>query len=146
MIKRKPHSQATRNKLSKAAKRAWKNLTIRKKQCAAMRKPHPNSIGEKHHLWKGGRLKRPNGYIEIYKPKHPFSNSLGYVKEHRLVIEKIIKRYLTPKEVVHHRGKRDDNRPHMLMVFASNGLHRSFEYGKHVPADKIIFDGRNYHC
>ena len=40
--------------------------------------------------WKGGKTKS-NGYILIFMPEHPF-NVGGYVKEHRLVMEKAIKR------------------------------------------------------
>ena len=53
-----------------------------------------------YHTWKGGRLKQ-NGYIFIYMPDHPNAQSMGYVAEHRLVMEKKLGRYLFPSEKVH---------------------------------------------
>jgi len=52
--------------------------------------------------WNGGTFIR-SGYRFIKIPDHPFANNLGYVREHRLVMEKFLGRYLTPKEVVHHK-------------------------------------------
>lgn len=64
--------------------------------------------------WRGGRTRRQDGYVLIHSPNHPFANN-GYVLEHRLVIEKILGRYLASGELVHHRnGVKDDNRPENL--------------------------------
>lgn len=41
-------------------------------------------------------------YRMIYKPEHPLATKKGYVREHRLIMEKHLKRYLTKEEVVHH--------------------------------------------
>lgn len=77
--------------------------------------------GETHGAWKGGRI-RQRGYVLVYAPEHPHAyratkGSGGYVQEHRLVMEKMIGRYLLPKETVHHRnGKKDDNRPENLLL------------------------------
>lgn len=70
-----------------------------------------NCIGEKHRNWKGGRMKVRGGYIEIWCPDHPNARGGKYVREHRLVMEQKLGRYLTKDEVVHHKnGIRDDNR------------------------------------
>lgn len=69
--------------------------------------------GENHHNWKGGRIFNRGGgnYIAIHQPYHPFCNSLGYVLEHRLIMENKLGRFLTKNEIVHHiNGKQDDNR------------------------------------
>lgn len=61
---------------------------------------------QKPHNFKGWRyhISRRNGkkYIERYRPKPPFCSKAGYVKEHRLVYEEEIGRYLNPDELVHH--------------------------------------------
>lgn len=65
--------------------------------------------------WKGGRIRHCTGYILIWKPDHPYAQSGKYVAEHRLVMEKILGRYLEPLELVHHKnGIRDDNRSENL--------------------------------
>ncbi len=67
-------------------------------------------LGSKHFLWKGGRVRTTQGYIYIYSRGHPCANACEYVAEHRLVMEKMLGRYLLPNETVHHKnGIRDDN-------------------------------------
>ena len=73
-----------------------------------------------------GKFRTPEGYIQVYNPEHPFCNNRGYVREHRLVMEAHLKRYLTPKEIVHHiNGIRDDNRIENLELM-SKGEHSSY--------------------
>jgi hypothetical protein len=56
------------------------------------------------------------GYIDVYAPDHPHARR-GFVREHRLVVERILGRYLTRAEIVHHiNGDRQDNRPTNLRV------------------------------
>ena len=98
--------------------------------------------GTKHSNWKGGVFKNYYGYICIFKPKHPHHNKRNYVLEHRLIVEKQISRYLTSKEEVHHLGKKDDNRPHMLIAFINHSTHMRFERGGQYSESEIIFDGR----
>jgi hypothetical protein len=82
------------------------------------------------------------GYITRPAFNHPHAQN-GRMLEHRLVIEKIIGRYLLPREECHHRNrKKADNRPKNLMVFKNHSAHRLFELGKPVKPGDIIFDGR----
>lgn len=86
--------------------------------------------GKKHWHWQGGRSKRADGYIYVYKPNHPFANPYNYVREHRLVMEKKLGRYLEPTEIVHHiNGVRNDNRLKNLKLFTNNSKHKKF----HIP-------------
>ena len=54
-----------------------------------------------------GKPKKPkkptsDGYELIYLPNHPFCQSDGYIRRHRLIMEKFIGRYLRPDEEIHH--------------------------------------------
>lgn len=70
---------------------------------------HPKR--EKNSRWNGGKLQKRPGYILVLQPEHPSADSRGYVREHRLVIEAALGRYLTEDEVVHHtNGNPSDNR------------------------------------
>jgi len=102
----------------------------------------PQITGANHPGWKNG-IHYKYGYIMLYRPSHPFCNKGGYVREHRLIIEKQIGRYLLPSEKCHHLGAKDDNRPNMLMAFINHSAHMIFEYGGNIRPQEIIFDGRN---
>lgn len=67
--------------------------------------------GEGNGRWKGGKLVDKDGYFLILASQHPHRNGGGYVREHRLVMEKHIGRYLKHGEVVHHKNEdKQDNR------------------------------------
>lgn len=99
---------------------------VAKRNGFQMRRTGPAS-GEGHPDWKGGRNIDKDGYVLVYCPNHPSSqNGKKYVREHRLVMEQVLGRYLLPTEVVHHvNGCKTDNRPENLEVFQSNGEHLS---------------------
>lgn len=64
------------------------------------------------------------GYMMSYNPEHPSANKIGFVKEHRLIMEFHLGRYLSPKEVVHHiNGIKVDNRIENLKLFTTKGEH-----------------------
>ena len=90
------------------------------------RRTGPKS-GNEHTGWKGGRHVEKQGYVSVYCPEHPFATKhTKHVREHRLVMEERIGRYLQPHEVVHHvNGNPQDNRIENLVLFESNAAHLS---------------------
>lgn len=80
--------------------------------------------GRRNPAWKGGRVFDKHGYVLVKADAHPQANKNGYMREHRLVMERILVRPLLPSEVVHHKnGNRADNRPENLELYRSNGEH-----------------------
>lgn len=87
-----------------------------------------DSKGENNASWRGGIKMTKDGYKLIHQPDHPSCNSQGYVLEHRLVMESVLKRYLKETELVHHINKnRLDNRPENLALMDSNSEHAKLE-------------------
>ena len=85
-------------------------------------------IGEKHPQFKG-RTKSTQGYVLIYLPNHPFCDAGKYVKRSRLVMEKRLKRYLDPKEIVHHiNGIKEDDRIKNLKLFHNRRAHVKYHH------------------
>ena len=79
--------------------------------------------GKNNPKWKGGKM-IVGGYVYRYNPKHPLATKMGYVCEHRLVMEKKIGRYLMPTEVVHHRDEdKKNNIISNLELIESTGKH-----------------------
>ena len=100
--------------------------TVRRQMEAAgiPRRPRGQPAGK--YLPAGGRVTDKDGYILLKANDHPHANSGGYVREHRLVMEEQLGRYLLPEEVVHHiNGVKDDNRPENLGLYASNAAHKA---------------------
>ena len=129
IVKGRKHSEESRKKMSEARKGIIFSEE-HKRKLSEVKKGQLS--GDKHPMWKGGRIQR-NGYILIWQPKHLFCNYAGYVREHRLVAEKILKRYLTKNKVVHHiNGIKDDNHPENLYLFISS-KHKSYEQLKNKP-------------
>lgn len=101
--------------------RGCKSVTVAKGLCSMhyQRLKLWGHVGEAESTRPGGsRVLMKNGYVKVQLPEHPFSNSDGYILEHRLVMETTLGRYLLPRENVHHRnGIRDDNRPENLELW-----------------------------
>lgn len=71
------------------------------------------------------RIKDRAGYVLVRLSEHPRANASGYVREHRLVLERVLGRLLRPEEVVHHINRvKNDNRPENLQLFESNSAHK----------------------
>lgn len=103
-----------------------------------------SKMGDKNPNWKNGRRKHMSGYVFILSKSHPFCNAKGYVFEHRLVLEKYLKRYLNAKETTHHiNGIKNDNRVENLMLFINHSAHTTYHNNKELCLKKwIVFDGR----
>ena len=64
-----------------------------------------------------GFITTHKGYIMLRRPNHPFCDSKGYVREHRLVMEERLGRILAPLELVHHGNEiKADNRSDNLAI------------------------------
>ena len=76
-----------------------------------------------------------NGYVFVKAPNHPRANPRsGRVREHILVMEKMLNRHLQPGEEVHHKNAiKEDNRPENLELW-----NRSHPAGARV-ADQIAW-------
>lgn len=86
--------------------------------------PRGARSGKKHHNWRGGVVVE-KGYATVYAPGHPEAH-LNHVREHRLVMEKVLGRPLDPAEVVHHiDGDPLNNSPENLRLYPNNAAHLS---------------------
>lgn len=82
----------------------------------------------KNFNFKGGKHIDDRGYIQILMPEHPNAKSGSYIREHRLIAEKILGRFLKKSEVIHHiDNNKQNNLPKNLFYFRHNVAHRRFE-------------------
>ena len=104
----------------------------------------PNNVMEDNPAWKGGCKINTEGYVFVKNWKHPFCDKHGYIREHRFVVEKVLGRYLKPKERVHHINKiRTDNRIENLVLLKNNRAHIKFTIIQEgMDFGEIVFDGR----
>lgn len=95
--------------------------TLMRKHKVRLPHHHNKARGEQHGMWKGGRITDHGGYILVKvtpeDPAFPMANNQGYVREHRLVMSRVIGRLLLPTETVHHKdGNRKNNHPDNLQL------------------------------
>lgn len=65
-----------------------------------------------------------NGYKMVIKKGHPRANDHGYVREHILVMEEKLGRFVTKDESIHHiDGDKMNNHPDNLEIFSSHTEH-----------------------
>ena len=87
---------------------------VSKKVCLANSK---RMLGKRNN-WRGGRI-IDRGWVRVWKPEHPHASQSGYMKEHRLVMEKHLGRYLRADEMIHHINQnRSDNRIENLKIIS----------------------------
>ena len=92
--------------------------------------------GENHPNWKGGKHIN-SGYWSIYSPNHPRVNSKNHVYEHILEAEKMLGRYLTKNERVHHiDGNKLNNKHKNLVILKNISKHAKL----HRRIEKLIFE------
>lgn len=97
-------------------------------QASSLSSQHIERGGEKAPRWHGGSRKTKAGYVEVWVAPDDFFHSMAgkgnYVKEHRLVMAKVLYRCLLPWEVVHHKnGIKDDNRLENLQLLPGARQH-----------------------
>ncbi len=69
----------------------------------------------------GKRLLSKEGYVWIYLPEHHLANKMGYVIEHRMIMEEMLGRPIRKNENVHHlNGNKQDNRPENLELWVKD--------------------------
>ena len=106
----------------------------------------PQLGGKNNPHWNGG-ICISREYVYVTSHNHPFSTKVGYVREHRLVMEKHIGRYLKPAEQVHHKGikypidsseNKQDNRIENLMLLPNNSAHMKLHPRKRTRTGQFI--------
>lgn len=119
----KGSNQYSFNKLQVNGMQGKKHSTETKLKIAASREKY---VMDRHPSWKGGKRKNHNGYICIRMSDHPRAVN-GYVFEHDLIMESILKRYLKSDEIVHHINEiKTDNKPRNLMLFSTTSDHSAY--------------------
>jgi hypothetical protein len=86
---------------------------------------HLYVLGPSNPGWKNGRSVQPDKktkYLLVYKPNHPRTTKKVYVREHILIAEKALGKYLSKRAQVHHiNGDGLDNSPNNLLICEDTG-------------------------
>ncbi len=88
-------------------------------------------IGCNSEKWKGGRFIDSQGYVKIWvSPQddyYPMAGKDKYILEHRLIMAKYLGRFLTRKEIIHHKnGIKTDNRIENLELLPNSKSHMRY--------------------
>lgn len=120
MIKGSHHTGGAKKKIGDANRNRHPSTEAKRKMSLAQ----SDRKGSKAARWAGGIRHRGSGRIHIYQSEHPFATRKGYILRARLVMEGILRRYLSPEEVVHHiNGIKDDDQPENLKLFPNQAEH-----------------------
>lgn len=118
-----------RSEWNKTLSGYWLGKTMSKEARQNMSANHADFSGSKNGRWKGGKRIDKDGYVLVLKKDHPFADYHGYVREHRLEMEKYLGRYLKPEENVHHVDKnKQNNKIDNLKLYASTSEHQKYHY------------------
>ncbi len=113
----------------------------------------PGKAGPESASWKGGRIKHSAGYVRVHMPDHPFAMSAGYVLEHRLVLERHLRKtrpgspylievdgqlYLRPGVIVHHIDKTKDNNDAANLQALTQGEHAAMHNREKAAATRSL--------
>ena len=93
-------------------------------------------IGEKSRSWKGGVVE-VSGYLAV--KMYSQNRKSYYISQHRLIAEKILKRFLYSSEIVHHINEiKTDNRPENLYLFNSRKEHVKFHHNPYSLKSNLL--------
>ncbi len=127
-----------KNRLAHLGKQGyWKGKKLSKEH---RQKLSNSRIGKRSPNYKNGKA-FVNGYVLILNRQHPFCNCRGYVKQSRLVAEKILNRFLKPTEIIHHINNiRNDDRPENLYLFKNKSKHTRFHhfFKSHLKSNLLV--------
>ena len=112
-----------------------------------MKDNHANVKGNKNPAYKGKILSRKGDYVFIYSPNHPRNANKVKgcrVKEHILVVEKKLGRYLNMDEVIHHIDYDKKNNDYNNLFLTNHKGHGKAHYSiyhlvKELLKKKIIY-------
>jgi hypothetical protein len=77
---------------------------------------------ERNHLWKGGRKTNSKGYCLVLAKNHPRADVDGYVREHILIAEKVLGKFLPLNAVIHHVNETRNSGP--LVICQDDNYHK----------------------
>lgn len=104
--------------------------------------------GERSPNWKGGKVINSQGYVLVfYNKPHAYKNkNYKYVREHVLVMEKVLGRPMKHPEMIHHKnGIPHDNRPENLQLMSGPFEHNTHEQLLGRFAKQILFGDLSPH-